>query len=98
MNMDLSSDERLEILRTADNDRVWNAIDDQRVCLHCKKIITGRQIAIRRNQSGGLQLYCPTRDCRSTVDDWLYLTHVSFHSEQSQAAVSLRTEIDFANW
>ena len=98
MNMNLSSDERLEILRMADNDRVWNAIDDERVCLHCKKIITGRQIAIRRNQSGGVQLHCPTRDCVSTVDDWLYLTHVSFHSAQPEAAISRRTEMDFANW
>jgi hypothetical protein len=98
MNMNLSSDERLEILRMADNDRVWNAIDDERVCLHCKKIITGRQIAIRRDQSGRLQLHCPTRDCVSTVDDWFYLTHISLHSAQPQAAISLRREIDFANW
>lgn len=95
MNMNLTPDDRLEILQTADGDRVWNTLDDERVCLQCKETITGRQIVIRRSQPGGFVLHCPTPDCASTVEDWLYLTHISLHDARP---VKRRGEMDFANW
>ena len=82
MNLNLSPDACLEILRAADSDRIWNTLDDERVCLHCKNNVTGRQIVITRDTSGRFLLHCPTNDCASTVEDWLYLTHVSFHGNQ----------------
>ena len=98
MKINLSPDDRLEILRAADSDRVWNALDDERVCLHCKRTITGREIVIRRDQRGRFLLHCPTPDCASTVDDWLYLTHVSFHNRLPPDEVPRAAEMDFANW
>jgi hypothetical protein len=56
-----------------------------------------RQIVIRRDQPGRFRLHCPTPDCASTVDDWLYLTHVSFHNVSPPAGVKRLAEMDFAN-
>lgn len=98
MNMNLSPNDRLEILRAIDTDRVWNALDEERYCLRCKKTITGRQIVIRRDQPGRFMLHCPTPDCASTVEDWLYLTHISFRRVPPPAEVKPVVEMDFANW
>ena len=98
MNMNFSPDDCLEILRRADGDRVWQSLDDQRVCLVCKKTITGRQIAIWRDQPGRFVLHCPTPDCASTIQDWLYPTHVSLQPSVQQRTEVGYVEMDFANW
>jgi hypothetical protein len=98
MNMNLSPDDRLEILRAIDADRVWNSLDDQRVCLLCKKTITGGQIVIRREQPGRFRLHCPTPDCTSTIEDWLYPRHVSLQPAVERPTEVRHAEMDFANW
>jgi hypothetical protein len=98
MNMNLSPDDCLEILKMADGDRLWNSLEDQRVCLRCKKTITGRQIVIRREQPGRFLLHCPTPDCKSTIEDWLYPRHVSVEPPPERPAEVRHVEMDFANW
>lgn len=98
MNMNLSPDDRLKILQAADNDRVWNSLEDKRVCLRCKKTIAGHEIVIQRAEPGRFGLHCPTPDCNATIEDWLYLKHASSDIERKPTAVIRRVEMDFVNW
>jgi hypothetical protein len=98
MNLNLSPNDCLEILRALDTDRIWNALDDQRVCLLCKKTITGRQIVIRRDGPGRFVLHCPTPDCTSTIEDWLYPKHISLEPTPERPPEVRHVEMDFANW
>ena len=72
MQRHLTPEDRLAILRAADTRRKWSSLDDRRICTHCHKLITGRQIELRRDQRGRFLLHCPTPGCPSTVHDWFY--------------------------
>ena len=98
MNMNLSPDNCLEILRAADAGRVWNSLDEERVCRLCEKTITGRQIIVIRTQPGRFSLHCPTPDCASTVQDWLYPELLSAAEATAPAAGVRTVEMDFTNW
>jgi hypothetical protein len=98
MDMNLSADDCLKILQATDTDRVWRSLDDKRVCLRCKNTITGHEIVITRDKPGRFGLHCPTPDCTSTIEDWLYLTHVSSDPDRKPPAVIRRVEMDFVNW
>ncbi len=71
MREHLTPEERLDILRQNDMRRKWYSLDDQRVCVLCDRVITGRQVEIRRT-SRGATLHCPTEGCESTPDHWFY--------------------------
>jgi hypothetical protein len=69
----LSPEDKLDLLRRLDPFRRWDSLDDQRRCLKCGKVITGRQIEAlggARNL-GPLRLHCPTEDCSSVPMDWV---------------------------
>lgn len=98
MNMNLSPDDCLKILQATDTDRVWHSIEDKRVCLRCKKTITGHEIVIQRDQPGRFGLHCPTPECTSTIEDWLYPTPAPSDTDRKVPAVIRRVEMDFVNW
>lgn len=60
------------ILQSADAERKWTSLDDQRLCAVCQRVISGRQIDITRDQRGRYTLRCPTEGCTSTAHDWIY--------------------------
>src|SRR5438067_10987166 len=65
--------ERLRLLRALDPLRKWRSLDDQRVCRCCHKFISGRQIeVIEGTKDEGFHLACPTTDCSSSMEDWVY--------------------------
>src|SRR5437763_6808374 len=68
----LSDDEKLEVLRRLDQFRQWRSLDDERYCLVCGKIITGRQIQVAGGTrgNGALRVSCPTERCNSIPMDW----------------------------
>ncbi|MDQ6809573.1 MAG: hypothetical protein M3Z64_09160 [Verrucomicrobiota bacterium] len=70
----LLPEDRLAVLRAADNEREWASLDDPRVCVRCERAITGRQIEISRDERGRYILRCPTDGCASTAHDWIYPT------------------------
>ena len=72
MNSPLLSEEKLAILQAADPRRKWHSLDEQRVCVLCDRTITGRQIEIVRDSTGGYSLRCPTPECQSVPSDWFY--------------------------
>jgi hypothetical protein len=73
MKRHLTAEERLDVLRKADRLRKWNSLDDERVCVVCRRILSGRQIEIERDQHGRYRLHCPTEGCPSYVDHWFYV-------------------------
>jgi hypothetical protein len=68
----LPLDERLLILRAADQLRSWNSLDDKRVCILCERKFSGRRIEISRNRAGEFKLRCPTDGCNSRPNQWVY--------------------------
>jgi hypothetical protein len=52
MKKHLHSEDRLAILQAADTHRKWYSLDDQRVCVLCDRLITGRQIDITLDKRG----------------------------------------------
>jgi hypothetical protein len=65
-------DDRLSILRVGDPFRSWNSLDDQRVCVLCRRKFKGRQVDVRRLPAGKFKLCCPTLGCLSTPHQWRY--------------------------
>jgi hypothetical protein len=71
--IDLSAADKLEVLRRLDRFRKWSSLDEQRYCLVCSRIITGREIYVvgGTRGTGPLRLVCPTRGCHSIAMDWV---------------------------
>jgi len=57
--------------------RKWDSLDDRRFCRCCHKFISGRQIEMKRNYAGRVSLACPSSDCSSTVEDWVYPNEIA---------------------
>jgi len=72
MNVHVSLDERLSILRVEDRFRTWASLDDRRSCTLCEKKFNGRQVEIHRFANGRYELHCPTDGCNSGPHQWVY--------------------------
>ena len=70
---DLTAEERLKILRAGDKLRTWSSLDDERLCVLCERILSGRQIKISRDQRGRYLLKRPSSGCDSFAAHWLYV-------------------------
>jgi hypothetical protein len=68
----LKLDERLSVLRVEDRFRTWRSLDDERLCIVCKRKFAGRQVEIRRLGNRKYQLRCPTEGCKSGPHLWIY--------------------------
>jgi hypothetical protein len=68
----LKLDERLVILRLEDRFRNWRSLDDQRLCIICKRKFNGRQVEIRRSGNRKYALRCPTEGCNSRPHLWIH--------------------------
>jgi hypothetical protein len=69
--------DKLDALQLLDQFRPWLSLDDQRYCLVCGKIITGRQIevsVVATRGNSGLRATCPTERCHSIPMDWVLPT------------------------
>jgi hypothetical protein len=67
-----SADERLRLLRAGDDWRQWHSVDDERLCIECARLITGREIVVIAEEDDRTSLHCPTPGCKSTPRDWFY--------------------------
>jgi hypothetical protein len=70
----LKLDDRLSILRAEDRFRTWRSLDDERLCIICKRKFNGRQVEIRRLRNHKYGLQCPTDGCNSGPHLWIYPT------------------------
>jgi hypothetical protein len=68
----LSPEDKLGALRRLDRYRTWQSLDDQRLCLGCGEMITGREIQIDGGTRGHgvLRAFCPTEGCSAVPMDW----------------------------
>jgi hypothetical protein len=71
--IDLSDEEKLDVLRRLDEFRQWHSLDEKRYCLVCGEMITGRQIQVIGDTRGNtqLRLSCPTEGCNATPIEWV---------------------------
>src|SRR6266851_7697587 len=71
--IELSSAEKLEILRQLDRYRKWQSLEEKRYCLACGQVIEGREILVvgGTRGTGPLRLVCPSRGCHSIPMDWV---------------------------
>jgi hypothetical protein len=67
----LKLDDRLSVLRAEDRFREWTSLDDERLCIICKRKFTGRQVEIRRLGNRKFELHCPTEGCNSRPHLWV---------------------------
>jgi hypothetical protein len=72
MTTHFNLDHRILILRTEDRCRNWMSLDDERLCILCKRKFKGRQVEIRRFGNGKYELNCPTQGCDSGPHLWIY--------------------------
>ena len=70
----LNPTDRLILLRRLDQLRRWESLDDRRFCRCCHKFISGRQVEVTdvTVPDEGWRLACPTTNCSSNVEDWVY--------------------------
>jgi hypothetical protein len=68
----LKHDDRLSVLRAEDRFRSWRSVDDERLCVVCKRKFSGRQVEIRRLGNRKYELRCPTDGCNSVPHLWVY--------------------------
>ncbi len=68
----LPVEERLAILRNKDRQRYWQSLDEQRLCMLCQRLITGRDIRITKNGDGQHEVQCATENCAAKPGDWFY--------------------------
>ena len=71
MNAHLNLEDRLSILRTEDQFRRWQSLDDERLCVLCERKFTGQEVLIS-TVGEELELHCPTPNCKSGVHQWVY--------------------------
>jgi len=68
----LKLDDRLSVLRAEDQFRNWRSLDDERLCIICKRKFSGRQVEIHRLGNRKYELHCPTERCSSRPHLWIY--------------------------
>jgi hypothetical protein len=74
--INLSEEDKLEILQRLDQFRQWHSLNEKRYCLVCGKIITGREIQVIGDTRGNgpLRIICPTENCKAIPIDWVMPT------------------------
>jgi hypothetical protein len=75
-SVELSDEEKLDILRRLDQFRQWHSLDEKRYCLACGEMISGRTIKVIRTMGGNgpMRVICPTERCNATPMEWVQPT------------------------
>ena len=84
----VSDAEKLETLRRADELRQWRSLDEERYCLVCGEVITGRQVEVAStaDATGRVRLNCPTEGCLSVPMHWTRATSEILTQMQTMTA------------
>ncbi len=72
MNKHVALDQKLTVLQDSDALRKWVSLDEERICILCDRVISGRMIDVWQDQRGGYHLHCPTPGCAATPRDWFH--------------------------
>jgi hypothetical protein len=69
--LNLSDEDKLEVLQRLDQFRLWHSLDEKRYCLVCGKIITGQEVRVTGGENGPLRVSCPTEHCNAIPMKWV---------------------------
>jgi hypothetical protein len=70
--LQLSIEEKLNLLNRLDRWRVWKSLDDRRLCLGCGRLFNGHEVEMVTGEDPStVELHCPTRSCQSIPLDWI---------------------------
>jgi hypothetical protein len=69
--VNLSDEGKLEVLQRLDQFRLWHSLDEERYCLVCGKMITGREVQVTGGENGPLRISCPTKHCNAIPMNWV---------------------------
>jgi hypothetical protein len=70
--LQLSAEEKLNLLKELDRWRGWTSLDDRRLCLGCGQMISGHEINVMQSaELGPVEAHCPTEGCQSIPLDWI---------------------------
>ena len=74
--IELSDEEKLQLLQQLDQYREWHSLEQERYCLVCGNLITGSQIHVvnEGSETSPNRLVCPTMGCPSIPMDWVLAT------------------------
>src|SRR5437763_7704657 len=67
------AEEKLHWLRRLDHEHEWKFLDEERYCLRCGRMFTGRQARLigGTRPHGPLRFRCPTLACSSSTGEWV---------------------------
>lgn len=84
--IELSDSDKLDTLRRLDQFRKWQGLDDQRYCLCCGNLLTGRDIQVvgGTRGAGPLRAVCPTERCNAIPMDWALPTDEVLSKESTR--------------
>jgi hypothetical protein len=69
--INLSDEDKLEVLQRLDQFRLWHSLDEKRYCLVCGKLITGQEVHVSGGENGPLRVSCPTEHCNAIPMNWV---------------------------
>jgi hypothetical protein len=69
--INLSDEDKLEVLQRLDQFRLWHSLDEKRYCLVCGKLITGQEVHVTGGENGPLRVSCPTEHCNAIPMNWV---------------------------
>ena len=95
--LNLSDEDKLEVLQRLDQFRLWHSLDEKRYCLVCGKIITGQEVRITGGENGPLRLSCPTEDCNAIPMKWVRPTDEVLIKIANQPFKTLVVLVDGSN-
>jgi hypothetical protein len=69
----LADEEKLDVLQRLDQFRQWHSLDEERYCLVCGEILTGREIQViwGKGENRPLRIICPTERCNAIPMEWV---------------------------
>jgi hypothetical protein len=75
-SVELSDEDKLDLLHRLDQFRQWRSLDEKRYCLACGEIITGREIQVITGtcEDNSPRIICPTKHCDSMPIEWVWPT------------------------
>ena len=82
--MGMKSMDKLTVLQANDHFRDWHTLDDERVCALCDRKFNGHDVVVS-NATEEVRLRCPTPNCQSGVQHWVYPAN-PLSSEKSEQA------------
>jgi hypothetical protein len=68
----ISPKEKLRLLQESDHWRTWKSLADERQCVICERMFTGRDVRVTQDHHTPPLLQCPTPGCSAGPREWIH--------------------------